>query len=102
MEQLSVYEGKTLGGNKCWYCGDVLFASTSTVDHFWPKSMQGRLKVVCCTNCNRMKGNLTPNGFIALIESLKRKQGKYQPWQKRFDRMIRATQTLWERVKWSV
>jgi hypothetical protein len=49
-----------------------------------------------------MKGNLTPNGFIALITSLKNKHGNYQLWQSRFERMIRATETLWERVKWSV
>jgi len=101
-DKLSVYEAKKLGGDKCWYCGDDLFASTKTVDHFWPKSMQGRLKVVCCANCNRMKGSLTPNGFIALINSMKNKHGKYQPWQKRFERMVYATETLWERIKWSI
>ena len=103
MKVLSVYESNIpLGGDKCWYCGELLFPSTRTVDHFWPKCMRGRLKVVCCSNCNKMKGRLTPLGFINLLESLKEKYPLYQPWQKKFDRMIRATQTLWERVKWSV
>jgi len=103
MKVLSVYESNIpLGRDKCWYCGELLFPSTRTVDHFWPKCMRGRLKVVCCSNCNKMKGRLTPLGFINLLESLKEKYPLYQPWQKKFDRMIRATQTLWERVKWSV
>lgn len=102
MNDLSVYESITLGGDKCWYCGEELFPSTKTTDHFWPKIMRGRLKVVCCSNCNHMKGPLTPNGFIDLLYSLKTKHPSYQDWQKRFDRMIHATETLWERVKWSV
>jgi hypothetical protein len=97
-----VYDSILLGGDKCWYCGDVLFPSTKTSDHFWPKSLRGRLKVVCCANCNRLKGHLTPNGFIDLIKSLKLKYPHYQFYQQRFDRMIRATETLWNRVKWSI
>lgn len=76
----NVYTSFTLGSDKCWYCGEVLFPSTSTADHFWPKSMRGRLKVSCCSNCNRMKGNLTSNGFIDLLKSLKKKHPDYQPW----------------------
>ena len=101
-KKLSVYDYASLGDNKCWYCGDVLFPSTKTKDHFWPKSLGGRLKVCCCKNCNALKRNLTPNEFIKLMEKLKNKHPHYAPWQKRFDRIINATETLWEKVKWSV
>lgn len=100
--QLSIYDSKKLGNNKCWYCGCELYISTKTTDHFFPKHMGGRLKVVCCKNCNQEKKGLTPNGFIEHLKKLKNKHPDYQPWQKRFNRMINATQTLWERVKWSV
>jgi len=100
--KLSVYESRKLGNDKCWYCGSDLFTSAKSSDHFYPKQKKGRLKVVCCANCNRMKGNLTPLEFINLLKSLKKKHPDYQPFQKKFDRMIRATESLWNRVKWSI
>ena len=101
-EGLSVYTGKKLGGDKCWYCGDELYRSTRTKDHFWPKCLGGRLLVVCCRNCNKMKKDYTPMGFVELIKHTKKKHPDYQPYQKRFDRMIVATTSLWDRVKHSI
>jgi len=100
--KLSIYDSKKLGKNKCWYCKCELNQINKTSDHFFPRYMGGRLKVVCCKNCNQEKKDLTPNGFIEHLKKLKNKYPDYQPWQKRFDRMINATQTLWERVKWSI
>jgi len=99
--QLSVYDGKKLGGDRCWYCAEYIPNGSyrRTADHFWPKHMKGRLKVVCCKNCNDEKKGLTPNGFIEHLNKLKAKQPYYAS---KFDRMINATVTLWERVKWSV
>ncbi len=99
--QLSVYIGKKLGGDRCWYCGVSIPVGSyrRTADHFFPKSMNGRLKVVCCKNCNDEKKNLTPNGFIIHLEKIKKKQPAHI---EKLNRMINATQTLWDRVKWSV
>lgn len=100
--QYDVYKPHRFGGDLCWYCGDPLNNINRTTDHFWPKHLKGRIKVWCCANCNRMKGGKTPLQFIEQLKKLKEKHPKYQPYQKRFDRMINATQTLWDRIKWSV
>ena len=99
---LSVFQYKKLGADKCWYCGDDLFASTKTQDHFYPRSKGGRLMVACCRNCNGMKSDLTPPEFIDEIRILKTKHHPKKEWQSKFDRMIVATETLWDRVSWSV
>lgn len=70
-KKLSVYDSWKFGDNSCWYCGENLQPHTKTVDHFWPKSLKGRLKVACCSKCNSLKRNLTPNDFIKLVEKLK-------------------------------
>jgi len=101
--KLNVYEGRTLGNRlKCWYCGNDGFTNA---DHFWPKSMRGRLKVRSCSRCNKIKKNLTPNGFIDYLQSLKLKSKSYYKHyytDEQLDRMIRATSTLWERVKHTI
>jgi hypothetical protein len=99
---ISIYDSIKLGDDHCWYCGKELYPSTRTQDHFFPKSKGGKLMVSCCENCNLMKGDLTPVEFIDYVRSLKGKHPEYQPWQKKFDRMIQSTESLWESVKWSV
>jgi Zn-finger protein len=99
---LSIYDSIKLGGDKCWYCATDLFPSTKTKDHFWPKSLGGRLCVVSCANCNRMKGNFTPVGFVIYLKELKKNNCDKAPFQDKFDRMIVATSSLWDRVKWSL
>ena len=102
MNDLSVYESRTLGGKHCWYCGEWLFHGIATADHFWPKSRKGRLKVRCCKNCNGMKGGMLPLYFIGFIQRVKEETPYKQNLHPKFDRMITATQTLWDRVKWSI
>jgi hypothetical protein len=102
MSDLSIYENRTLGGDHCWYCGDWLFEGIKTKDHFWPKSRGGRLMVRCCKNCNGMKGHMTPLIFIAYVKELKAENPAKQNLFPRFDRIIHATQTLWDRVRWSI
>ena len=103
MNDLSVYENKILGNNHCWYCGEWLFDGIKSKDHFWPrKRKKGRLIVICCKNCNAMKGNRTPLGFIMFLNRLKKANPYKQNLFPKFDRMINATQTLWDRVKWSI
>lgn len=103
MNDLSVYESKTLGDKHCWYCGTWLFDGIRTKDHFWPRSRGGRLKVQCCRNCNGMKDHRTPLAFIAFINELKASNtAKYSCFEEGFNRIINATQTLWDRVKWSI
>lgn len=100
--QYNVYETKKLGGDTCWYCGITLIPQIRTMDHFWPKSMRGRIKVSCCLNCNRLKKNLTPNGFVDLLKELKQKSPAKDPQTNIYDRMIFATETLWVKVKHSI
>jgi hypothetical protein len=45
---------------------------------------------------------MTPAAFIVFIQELKAENPAKQNLFARFDRMIRATETLWDRVKWSV
>lgn len=102
MNDLSVYENKTLGDKHCWYCGEWLFDKSKTKDHFFPKLLGGRLRVICCRNCNGMKGHLTPIAFIAYLHQIRALTPHKQNLHPKFDRMITATQTLWDRVKWSI
>lgn len=99
MYPLSIIHSKKLGDNRCWYCGEGTNYRTKTADHFYPKSKGGRLKVVCCRNCNTLKADLTPPEFIEHIEHLKIKHRNI--YSAKFNRMINATKTLWERVEWS-
>jgi|WetSurMetagenome_2_1015567.scaffolds.fasta_scaffold00003_169 hypothetical protein len=100
--RLSVYDGKNLGDKSCWYCGEYLFERMKTKDHFWPKKLNGRLTVSCCRNCNGLKSHMTPLAFITFLQELKALNPYKQNLYPKFDRMIHATQTLWDRVKWSV
>jgi len=51
--------------DKCWYCGQE---EKCTIDHFYPKSMGGTVKVYACKICQAAKGNLMPDKFIEYIE----------------------------------
>jgi 5-methylcytosine-specific restriction endonuclease McrA len=50
--------------HSCQYCGDTLPASELTFDHVIPVSQGGNKDweniVACCVNCNRRKGDRTP------------------------------------------
>jgi len=92
---INVSLSRKLGGDKCWYCGCKLTPWNKTSDHFWPECLGGRLKVSCCRNCNSLKGTLTPVGFIDMLKLLK-ENGQYNA--AKIDRMINATQTLWDRI----
>jgi len=97
----NVYTSFTLGKNHCWYCGESIPIGSfrRTADHFWPKHLKGRLKVVCCYSCNNEKGGMIPTAWIEHLKYLKTKHHGFQPWQKKFDRSIIATESLWEQVK---
>lgn len=98
-EKLSIYDSKTLGNKtKCWYCGCV---GVMTKDHFWPKSMGGLLKVYCCREHNRAKGDKLPKEWIQLINS--KISDEDNPDEIiRLRRMKRATLTLWRKVRDSI
>ncbi len=98
----SVYNPRTIGGKHCYYCGIELYEGINkSKDHFWPKSLGGRLKVRCCKSCNTMKKNFTPEGFIAHLQSLK-KLNPDRYFSLKLDRMIFATQGLWRKIKKSI
>lgn len=101
MHQRNVFECWILGGDLCWYCGKYIpfHSKKRTKDHFWPKSRKGKLRVVCCLDCNRLKKDLLPHQFLAYLK--KQKANDPENAQK-YGRMITATKSLWELVKWSV
>lgn len=62
-----IHKSKTIGNSgKCFYCGIEGFKMTK--DHFFPKSMGGRLMVYSCHNCNGIKSSKTPIQWIHWIE----------------------------------
>lgn len=99
MNGLSIYDNKTLGDRHCWYCGEWLFEGIRTKDHFYPKRLGGKLKVRCCKNCNGIKSHMTPLRFIEYLQELK---ADHPAKEFGYDRRINATQSLWDRVKWSL
>jgi hypothetical protein len=108
-KRLSIYNPITLGNKyKCWYCGEDGFTNA---DHFFPKSLGGRIKVRSCIRCNSEKADLTPSGWMDYLRSyiIRLQKNKIKSLDEfckkeipRTERMIIATQTLWKRVKWSV
>ncbi len=102
-KQYSINDPVTLGGKvHCWYCHGYLYKNISTKDHFFPKSLGGRLSVRCCSECNSLKGDKTPLQFIAFLRNLKETNTFKENLLPHYDRMINATETLWNKVKWSV
>ena len=96
---MNPYEFKLIKSDTCWYCGVSLNDTNRSEDHFWPAAYGGQLKISCCKACNTLKGNLTPNQFIKLLNEL-RSQSKENGYK--YSRMIRATSSLWERIKYEV
>lgn len=63
---MNVFKPKTYGNrNKCFYCG----SKKQSLDHFYPKSLGGKLKVPCCLECNRKKGCLIPEKWVDLMKT---------------------------------
>jgi 5-methylcytosine-specific restriction endonuclease McrA len=58
----------------CWYCNKSISKLSMTIDHFYPKSKGGirsnKNKVPCCSKCNELKMDLTPQEFVKVIEVL--------------------------------
>lgn len=113
---LSVFVGGTRGNpDKCFYCGKVC---RTTRDHFFPKSLGGRLTVRCCRECNGEKANMTPPEWIEYLKdqlhSCSMEKGcnrgtfirSHCPdecsGRRKLERMIRASESLWQMVEWSV
>lgn len=107
--RLNIHQTRSLGNReKCWYCGSE---GPTTGDHFYPKSLGGRLKVRSCISCNNQKADLTPLEWMNYLRLVRnrwsRNRVKFLEEQAKaeiikIDRMIRATLTLWLRVRHSV
>jgi hypothetical protein len=107
--RLNIHQARNLGNReKCWYCGAE---GPTTGDHFYPKSLGGRLKVRACTSCNNAKADLTPLEWMKYLRQTRNRwsriKSKFLQEQAdaeiaKINRMLRATFTLWIRVKHSV
>lgn len=66
--------GGETGATKCPYCGSFINADTFVTDHATPVGRGGGLGldnlVLCCDDCNRIKGKLTLNEYLALRKGL--------------------------------
>jgi hypothetical protein len=62
----------------CCYCGDlIVFSAKMTKEHIVPLSKGGNNraenKTHCCKTCNGMRGNLSFEGFIRVVDEKKSK-----------------------------
>ncbi len=55
-------------GSPCPYCLKKLEIGDLSLDHQTPKSIGGTVVEVVCKRCNRMKGELTKDEYITLLE----------------------------------
>jgi hypothetical protein len=84
---------------KCYYC-DRLFGPLreKTKDHIIPLSMGGVNKginiVVCCEECNRLKGRYTLYDFINRLQWLMKHPNKATYTKDEFKTMIKNTLVL--------
>jgi CRISPR/Cas system Type II protein with McrA/HNH and RuvC-like nuclease domain len=64
----------------CCYCGVELNEYSRTVDHLIPESRGGiranKNKLNCCGDCNKLKGNMTPEEFQRAVCAMMRLEGK--------------------------
>lgn len=62
------------GARQCRYCTVLLTALDAGVDHVQPIAQGGSLDLgnldLCCQPCNRLKGSLSLEGFLALKDFL--------------------------------
>jgi 5-methylcytosine-specific restriction endonuclease McrA len=80
--------------NECFYCGKKC---TTTLDHFYPKCLGGKLKVNCCLECNLEKGSRVPKAWI------KHNLNKMQTMESeheiiKCEKIINATQSLLDNI----
>lgn len=73
-----------------------------TVDHFWPKRLRGRLKVVCCRDCNADKSGLMPPEWLIKLHMRAIDLDCKSPEFYKCLRMMRAVESLWLLVKGSI
>lgn len=66
-----------LGATKCFYCPRLIDVLHFEPDHYIPLSAHGSLGldnlVPACEECNRLKGEMPPDDFIALIDFAEQK-----------------------------
>lgn len=63
--KLSVFHSTILGKTTiCYYCATK---GVTNKDHFYPKSLKGKLQVRSCIECNHSKRNLTPRYWLIEI-----------------------------------
>jgi len=68
--------GSTVKNNpdRCCYCGVKLDDYNRTVDHLIPESRGGiranKNKLHCCGDCNKLKGDMTPDEFLRAVISM--------------------------------
>ena len=74
--------GATIKNNPdaCCYCWVVLNDYSRTVDHLIPESRGGiranKNKLHSCGDCNKLKGDMTPEEFLRAVSSMMRLEGK--------------------------
>lgn len=66
--------------NICYYCENSIDEFNRTVDHLIPESRGGiranKNKVPSCGDCNKLKGDMTPEEFARALSSMLRMEYK--------------------------
>jgi len=64
----------------CYYCKNEMDEFSRTVDHLIPESRGGiranKNKLYCCGDCNKLKGDMTPEEFERALNSMIRLESK--------------------------
>jgi len=99
--------GNTLDSHRdaCFYCGKSLNDYSRTVDHLIPKCDGGiksnSNKVYSCKSCNQLKGNMHPEQFVEMLETMirfnemqhKKEQGYLKKVKRKTEQMIKHRKT---------
>lgn len=79
-------------GNRCAYCSRNLQLKTRTVDHVVPESRGGGNRrenlVPCCTLCNQVKGDRTPEEWASDILNWNRRPSRLRIAAARWQRLL--------------
>lgn len=71
--RLYCVEALTEQAGKCRYCHEPLTCKSATADHkraqMWGGETSKANIAAACLHCNKTKGSLTPNEFLALIKN---------------------------------
>jgi 5-methylcytosine-specific restriction endonuclease McrA len=85
--------------NVCFFCTSPIDEWSRTTDHLIPESRGGiranKNKVPCCGDCNKLKGDMTPEEFVRALKAMLRLKGREHKRQMSYlKRVLRNTEKI--------